>query len=63
MILGAEHGETAAMMSGWIQAGVATATKVCVYDRAANGRSGRVESPRDGVAIATDLHTILSRAR
>jgi pimeloyl-ACP methyl ester carboxylesterase len=63
VILEGGLGEPAAMMSGWIQPGVATATKVCVYDRAGKGWSEPAESPRDGVAIATDLHTLLSRAQ
>jgi pimeloyl-ACP methyl ester carboxylesterase len=62
VILEAGLGEPAVMMSGWIQPGVATATRVCVYDRAGKGWSEPAESPRDGVAIATDLHTLLRQA-
>jgi pimeloyl-ACP methyl ester carboxylesterase len=62
VILEAGLGEPAVMMSGWIQPGVATATRVCVYDRAGKGWSESAESPRDGVAIATDLHTLLRQA-
>jgi len=62
VILEAGLGQPAAMMSGWIQPGVATITRVCVYDRAGMGWSEPAETPRDGVAIATDLHTLLSRA-
>ena len=62
VILEAGLGEPAAMMSGWIQPGVASATKVCAYDRAGRGWSEPAESPQDGLAIATDLHTLLSRA-
>jgi pimeloyl-ACP methyl ester carboxylesterase len=62
VILEAGLGEPAVMMSGWIQPGVATATRVCVYDRAGKGWSEPAGSPRDGVAIATDLHTLLRRA-
>jgi pimeloyl-ACP methyl ester carboxylesterase len=62
VILEAGLGQPAAMMSGWIQPGVATATQVCVYDRAGMGWSEPAETPRDGVAIATDLHTLLRRA-
>lgn len=62
VILEAGLGQPAAMMSGWIQPGVATATQVCVYDRAGMGWSEPDATPRDGVAIATDLHTLLSRA-
>jgi pimeloyl-ACP methyl ester carboxylesterase len=63
VILEAGLGQPAAMMSGWIQPGVATETQVCVYDRAGMGWSEPAETPRDGVAIATDLHTLLSRAQ
>jgi pimeloyl-ACP methyl ester carboxylesterase len=62
VILEAGLGQPAAMMSGWIQPGVATATRVCAYDRAGMGWSEPAETPRDGVAIATDLHTLLDRA-
>jgi pimeloyl-ACP methyl ester carboxylesterase len=62
VILEAGLGQPAAMMSGWIQPGVATVTRVCVYDRAGMGWSEPAETPRDGVAIATDLHTLLRRA-
>jgi pimeloyl-ACP methyl ester carboxylesterase len=62
VILEAGLGQPAAMMSGWIQPGVATVTRVCVYDRAGMGWSEPAETPRDGVANATDLHTLLGRA-
>jgi pimeloyl-ACP methyl ester carboxylesterase len=63
VILEAGLGEPAAMMSGWIQPGVATATQVCVYDRAGRGWSEPADTPQDGLAIAADLHTLLSRAQ
>jgi pimeloyl-ACP methyl ester carboxylesterase len=62
VILEAGLGQPAAMMSGWIQPGLATVTRVCVYDRAGMGWSEPADTPRDGVAIATDLHTLLRRA-
>jgi pimeloyl-ACP methyl ester carboxylesterase len=62
VILEAGLGQPAAMMSGWIQPGVAADTQVCVYDRAGMGWSELADTPRDGVAIATDLHTLLDRA-
>jgi pimeloyl-ACP methyl ester carboxylesterase len=62
VILEAGLGQPAAMMSGWIQPGVATVTRVCVYDRAGMGWSEPTGTPRDGVATATDLHTLLHRA-
>jgi pimeloyl-ACP methyl ester carboxylesterase len=63
VILEAGLGEPAAMMSGWIQPGVAPTTQVCVYDRAGRGWSEPAETPQDGLAIAADLHTLLSRAQ
>jgi len=55
-------GEPGAMMAGWIQPGVAETTRVCVYDRAGKGWSEQAEGPRDGLAIAADLHALLSAA-
>jgi pimeloyl-ACP methyl ester carboxylesterase len=55
-------GEPAVMMSGWIAPGVARVTRMCVYDRAGRGWSEATAQPQDGVAVATDLHTLLQRA-
>jgi pimeloyl-ACP methyl ester carboxylesterase len=63
VILEAGLGEPAVMMSGWIQPGVATTTRVCVYDRAGKGWSESAGKPQDGLAITADLHTLLSRAQ
>jgi pimeloyl-ACP methyl ester carboxylesterase len=41
---------------------VAESTTVCVYDRAGHGRSDEAAEPQDGIAVATDLHTLLERA-
>ncbi len=41
---------------------VATTTKVCVYDRAGRGWSEAASGPQDGLAVARDLHTLLSRS-
>lgn len=40
---------------------VAATTTVCRYDRAGHGRSDEA-GPQDGIALATDLHTLLERA-
>lgn len=40
---------------------VAASTTVCTYDRAGHGRSEEA-GPQDGIALATDLHTLLERA-
>jgi pimeloyl-ACP methyl ester carboxylesterase len=45
-----------------ISAAVATTTKVCVYDRAGRGWSESAPGPQDGLAIAADLHTLLSKS-
>ena len=62
VILEAGLGEPAAMMAGWIQPGVASTTQVCVYDRPGRGQSELADPPRDGIAIASDLHTLLGKA-
>jgi pimeloyl-ACP methyl ester carboxylesterase len=41
---------------------VSRSTRVCAYDRAGQGWSDDVARPQDGAAVATDLHTLLSRA-
>jgi pimeloyl-ACP methyl ester carboxylesterase len=35
---------------------------VCAYDRAGHGRSEPANGLQDGIALATDLHTLLERA-
>ena len=40
---------------------VGASTTVCTYDRAGHGRSDEA-GPQDGIALATDLHTLLERA-
>ena len=62
VILEAGLGQPAAEIAGWIQPGVASTTRVCVYDRAGSGSSELAESPQDGIAIATDLRTLLTEA-
>jgi pimeloyl-ACP methyl ester carboxylesterase len=46
----------------WIAPAVAQQTRVCTYDRAGQGWSGSA-GPQDGIALATDLHTLLQVAR
>ena len=41
---------------------VTGSTTVCAYDRAGHGRSDEAAAPQDGIALATDLHTLLERA-
>jgi pimeloyl-ACP methyl ester carboxylesterase len=62
VVLEAGLGEPGVMMAGWIQPGVATATRVCVYDRAGKGWSEPIRSPQDGFAVAADLHGLLREA-
>ncbi len=45
-----------------ITAQVSGTTRVCAYDRAGQGWSDDVAHPQGGIAVATDLHTLLSRA-
>jgi pimeloyl-ACP methyl ester carboxylesterase len=53
-----------ASSSSWaaIAPRIAATTTVCAYDRAGHGRSDEAASPQDGIALATDLHTLLERA-
>jgi pimeloyl-ACP methyl ester carboxylesterase len=52
-----------ASSSSWenIEPSIAATTTVCTYDRAGHGRSDEAGS-QDGIALATDLHTLLERA-
>jgi pimeloyl-ACP methyl ester carboxylesterase len=45
-----------------VQPGVAGTTRVCSYDRAGQAWSDSAPGPKDGVQVAADLHTLLSRA-
>jgi len=45
-----------------ISAAVAATTKVCVYDRAGRGSSESAPKPQDGLAVAADLHTLLTKS-
>jgi len=53
-----------ASSSSWaaIAPTVAPTTTVCAYDRAGHGRSDEIAGPQDGIALATDLHSLLERA-
>ncbi len=53
-----------ASSSSWarIAPSVAATSTVCTYDRAGHGRSDEAGAPQDGIALATDLHTLLERA-
>jgi pimeloyl-ACP methyl ester carboxylesterase len=54
-------GETSLIWSR-ITADLNTTTRVCAYDRAGQGWSDDANSAQDGLAIASDLHTLLERA-
>jgi pimeloyl-ACP methyl ester carboxylesterase len=60
VVLQAGLGESS---SSWarIAPEVAASTTVCAYDRAGHGQSDEA-GPRDGIALAADLHTLLQRA-
>ena len=53
--------ETSPLWSA-ITAQVSRTTRICAYDRAGQGWSDDVTHPQDGIAVATDLHTLLARA-
>ena len=55
--------EASTYWRGWIAPAVAQNTTVCAYDRAGQGWSDPAASPQDGVAVSTDLHTLLDRAQ
>lgn len=55
--------ETSVYWGGWIAPAVAQNTTVCAYDRAGQGWSDPPASPQDGMAVATDLHTLLDHAQ
>jgi pimeloyl-ACP methyl ester carboxylesterase len=60
VILQAGLGASSSSWAG-IAPAVATTATVCAYDRAGHGRSDEA-GPQDGIALATDLHTLLERA-
>jgi pimeloyl-ACP methyl ester carboxylesterase len=60
VILQAGLGASSSSWAG-IAPAVAATTTVCTYDRAGHGRSEEA-GPQDGIALATDLHTLLERA-
>jgi len=55
--------EASTYWGGWIAPAVAQNTTVCAYDRAGQGWSDPPASPQDGVAVATDLRTLLDHAQ
>jgi pimeloyl-ACP methyl ester carboxylesterase len=63
VVLEAGLGETSYAMAGWIAPAVAQVTRVCVYDRAGYGWSEATSGPHDGIAVTTDLHTLLAQAQ
>lgn len=63
VVLEAGLGATSYSMAGWIAPAVAQVTRVCVYDRAGYGWSEAAAGPRDGIAVASDLHTLLTQAQ
>ena len=60
VILQAGLGASSSSWAG-IAPTIAATTTVCAYDRAGHGRSDEA-GPQDGIALATDLHTLLERA-
>jgi pimeloyl-ACP methyl ester carboxylesterase len=60
VVLESGLGETGAYW-GWISTALAPDTRVCVYDRAGRGWSDPAPAAQDGVAVTTDLRTLLDR--
>jgi pimeloyl-ACP methyl ester carboxylesterase len=46
----------------WVQSEVASETRVCAYDRAGQGWSGKTPGRQDGHELAADVHGLLSTA-
>jgi len=46
----------------WVQQGLSSTTRVCAFDRAAEGWSGGAPARRDGHQLAADLHGLLRTA-
>jgi pimeloyl-ACP methyl ester carboxylesterase len=63
VVLEAGLGESSYSMAGWIAPAVAQMTRVCVYDRAGYGWSEATSGAQDGIAVTTDLHTLLEQAQ
>ena len=61
VVLESGLGETGAYW-GWISTALAPDTRVCVSDRAGRGWSDPASAAQDGVAVTTDLRTLLDRA-
>jgi pimeloyl-ACP methyl ester carboxylesterase len=61
VILQAGLGASSSSWAG-IAPAVAATTTVCTYDRAGHGHSDEAAGPQDGIALATDLHTLLERS-
>src|SRR5687767_2618977 len=61
VVLESGLGETGAYWA-WIATALAPHARVCVYDRAGRGWSDPASAAQDGVAVTTDLHTLLDRA-
>jgi pimeloyl-ACP methyl ester carboxylesterase len=61
VVLESGLGETGAYWA-WISTALAPDTQVCVYDRAGRGWSDPASAEQDGVAVTTDLRTLLDRA-
>lgn len=56
-------GDGASPQWGWVQPAVAKTTRVCAYDRSGRGWSESGPMPRDGKAVAQDLHALLTNAK
>lgn len=56
---------TLSFRPGWLDviAGIEKTTRVCVYDRAGLGRSGKAPTPRTSADVATDLHALLQHEK
>jgi pimeloyl-ACP methyl ester carboxylesterase len=62
VIVEAGMDDAPSLSSGWLHVvdQVETTTRICIYDRAGLGGSGRAPIPRTSMDIAEDLHVLLS---
>lgn len=63
VIVEAGLGEAPTVSSSWmpVVGGIETITRICIYDRAGLGQSGKAPTPRTSKDIAQDLHVLLTK--
>ena len=62
VVIDAGWGDSSGAWSSWVQSPVASATRVCTYDRAGMGYSESGPLPRNAERFAQELHALLNGA-